>query len=189
MSARRLFLTGPSGCGKSTLLRNALQGKTARAGGFVTDRAVDEIGRYQYFYLRRADGSGDPAIFLDLRQHPPAKHNDVFTDLAAMILREQAPFFLLDEIGGMELLLPEFRAALDDFLVSDIPCIGVLKGVKNSRALSETAGLPEPFLQIAKALRQQLEEDVNTQILKMSGWSDPAAMDAVTAWVEEYAHG
>lgn len=186
---KRLFLTGPSGCGKSTMLRKALQGKLAPAGGFTTDRVVDEAGRYRYFYLQRADGSGVPEIFLDLRQKPPVKHDAVFTGPAVELLREQAPFFLLDEIGGMELLLPEFRAALDDFLASGIPCIGVLKGTKNGQALSRTAGLPETYFRAAEDLHHQLETDKDTQILELSGWDDPAALAAVTAWAEEYAHG
>ena len=186
---KRLFLSGPSGCGKSTLLRKALQGKTAPAGGFISERTVDETGRYLYFYLQRADGSGEQAIFLDLRQKPPVKHDDVFTGLAAKLLREQAPFFLLDEIGGMELLLPEFQAALDDFLASGIPCIGVLKGMQNSQALSKTAHLPEAYLAAAESLRCGLEADEHTQILELSGWNDPLAAKLVQQWVEVYAHG
>ena len=186
---KRIFLTGPSGCGKTTLLRKALQGKLSPAGGFVTDRAADENGRYLYFYLRQASQTGPHEIFLDLRQKPPVRHDEVFIQTAARLLTQPAPFFLLDEIGGMELLLPEFRAALDAFLSSDIPCIGVLKGTRNSQALTKTANLPESYLTAAADLRRRLEADPHTQILEVTRRDDEAAWRAVTGWVEEYAHG
>ena len=186
---RRLFLTGPSGCGKSTLLRTALQGRLSAAGGFITERQRNADGSYAFFYLQRADGTGTREIFLDLRQFPPNKSDLPFTGTAARLLREDAPFFLLDEIGGMELLLPEFQAALDAFLASDTPCIGVLKGIRNSRALQSTAALPEVYLQAAEQLRNRLEQSPDTTVLELSNFHDPTAVAAVTQWVEEYAHG
>ncbi len=185
-SKTRIFLTGPSGCGKSTLLRSALQGRLSAAGGFVTERQKDETDRPLYFYLQRANGTGDPEIFLDLRQTPPQKHSHPFTHTAVQILREPAPFFFLDEIGGMELLLPEFQAALDEFLSSDTPCIGVLKGIHNSLALQHTAALPAAYLQAADRLRQQLETAPDTAVLELSGPNDPTALAAVTQWVRKY---
>lgn len=186
---RRLFLTGPSGCGKSTLLRAALQGRLAAAGGFITERQRNADGSYAYFYLQRADGTGSREIFLDLRQLPPKKSDLPFTGTAVQLLREEAPFFLLDEIGGMELLLPEFQAALDSFLDTALPCIGVLKSIRNSRALQTAAALPEAYLQAAEQLRNRLEQSPDTTVLEMSDFHDLAVEAAVTQWVEEYAHG
>ena len=186
---KRLFLTGPSGCGKTTLLRKALQGRLSPAGGFITDRATDENGRYLYFYLQRANQTGTQEVFLDLRRKPPVRHNQVFTQTAVQLLVQPAPFFLLDEIGGMELLLPEFRTALDAFLASDVPCIGVLKGMQNSLALTKTTNLPEAYLSAAEDLRHRLEADPHTQILEISCRDDEAARQIIAGWVEEYAHG
>jgi len=185
----RLFLTGPSGCGKSTLLRKALWNCLSPAGGFVTERVSDENGRCQYFYLRAANGTGPQEIFLDLRQTPPIRHNEVFTQTAVHLLCQSAPFFLLDEVGGLELLLPAFDAALVSFLESNTPCIGVLKGLPNAQALTRTAGLPEAYLTAAQDLHRRLTHDPHTQIVEVSGWDDETAWRAVTGWVEEYAHG
>lgn len=185
----RLFLTGPSGCGKSTLLRKALRSKLTPAGGFITERTTDETGRYLYFYLQQANQTGPHEIFLDLRQKPPVRHNEVFTQTAARLLAQPAPFFLLDEIGGLELLLPEFRTALDTVLASDTPCIGVLKGLQSSQALTKTAGLPEAYLTAAADLRRRLEADPHTRILEVTSWDDDAVWQAVIGWVEEYANG
>ena len=186
---RRLFLTGPSGCGKSTLLRRVMGQRLALAGGFLTERQLNAEGRYAYFYLRRTDNDGTQAIFLDLRHQPPQKDDRVFTELAAQILQERPAFAVLDEIGGMELLLPEFQAALDGFLASDTPCIGVLKGEKNSAALAKTAHLPDAYRNAAASLRARLETDPDTTLMELTGWDDPAALAAAAAWVEEYAHG
>ena len=88
----------------------------------------------------------------------------------------------------MELLLPEFRDALTAFLASDTPCIGVVKGLKNAHAMTHTVGLPEDYLTAAEDLRQLLASDPHTQILELSSRDDEIVWNAVTGWVEEYAH-
>ena len=55
MMEKKLFLMGPTGCGKSKMIRDLLADTLASAGGFVTERSVDENGSFVgYSLLPRA---------------------------------------------------------------------------------------------------------------------------------------
>ena len=131
---KKLFLCGPSGCGKTTMIRAALGQKLAEAGGFVTERRVDGDGRVLGFDLLPAAAAAGiegftPLRFLDYTAESPRRDNEVFRDEAVRLLQEAEyyPFAVLDEIGGFELVIPQFRAQLASFLSSPVPCVGVLK--------------------------------------------------------------
>ena len=51
------------------------------------------------------------------------------------MLEGKPRFFLLDEIGGKELLIPEFVYKLEQLFSGDIPCIGVLKSPDGSEGI------------------------------------------------------
>ena len=53
-----------------------------------------------------------------------------FQTTAITLLNEKTPLKCLDEIGGTELLVPEFLNALYALLESDICCVGVIKSLK-----------------------------------------------------------
>ena len=57
---RHLFLTGPSGVGKTTLIRKVLGPRAlGYAGGFVTERALDEDGTLLGFDLYPGAAAAD----------------------------------------------------------------------------------------------------------------------------------
>ena len=64
---KKLFLCGPSGCGKTTMIRNALGGKLAEGGGFVTERAADGSGKLLGFDLLPAAAAAGVEGFSPLR--------------------------------------------------------------------------------------------------------------------------
>ena len=92
---------------------------------------------------------------------------------------------LLDEIGGIELLNPNFVSALDALLKTDIPILGVLKGEGPAGALIEALGLTEEYENAAQALRQHLAEDPNTLVYHC-GQFDETAASLAKQWVETY---
>ncbi len=55
----------------------------------------------------------------------------VFLTTALTLLNEITPLKCLDEIGGTELLVPEFLNALYALLKSDVCCVGVIKSLQN----------------------------------------------------------
>ena len=103
---RRLFLTGPIGCGKSTTITQALGERTQQCGGFLTRRHRDP---YLHFTLESPDGQYSET-FLDFSDRKPRLNLDVFSRLGVPLLG--GDILVLDEIGGIDLLCPEFSAAL-----------------------------------------------------------------------------
>ena len=191
---KHLFLTGPSGIGKTTIIRKALGTAAGYAGGFITERVTDGDGRVEGFDLYPAaaaighDGF-DGQRFLDLGTVPPQKDNEVFRESAAQMLREAEyyPFVMLDEIGGFEMLIPQFRNELAQLLNSDAPIIGVIKGAENAEELRASFGLGEKFTMLTDNLRAVLANDEDTVVIEVKQRGDETAKRIVEAWVKEYA--
>ena len=181
---RRLFLTGTIGCGKSTAILTAIGDKLPAFGGFLTKRIRDEGGLAAAFTLCAPDGSREE-VFLDCASGTPVIHWEVFQTLAPELMTGK--IVILDEIGGMELLCPEFMAALNALLETDIPILGVLKGDTAANAMIRKLGLSEEYEAAAHALRDRLLRDENT-LLYTCGQYDPHALELARAWVKEYAH-
>ena len=191
---KHLFLTGVSGIGKTTIIRQALGSAAGYAGGFITERVADGDGSVEGFDLYPAaaaighDGF-DGLRFLDLGTVPPRKDNEVFRESAAQMLREAGfyPFVMLDEIGGFEMLIPQFRNELAQLLNSDAPIIGVIKGAENAEELRASFGLGEKFTMLTDNLRAVLANDEDTVVIGVKQRGDETARRIVEAWVKEYA--
>ena len=129
-----------------------------------------------------------PLRFLDYSTDPPTRDNEVFRTEGVRLLAEAAyyPFALLDEIGGYELLIPQFRRALEELLNSDTPLIGVLKGRENAAELQRRFDLGYKFdLQLDRRWAA-LSQDPDTVILPMKARGDPLCRNIVAQWVREY---
>jgi len=190
---KNLFLTGLSGCGKTTLLRNIIADKLSFAGGFVTERISDPRGKViGYDLFPAAAASGIPGFtghrFLDYSSPTPSTDNEVFRIEGTRLLQEAEmyPFAMLDEFGGFELIIPQFREALLDLLNSNTPCIGVLKAAPNAAHLRAKLGLGERYTAYRDALEAALKRDADTIIVPVKGHNDKKAEKLVRAWCEEY---
>ena len=149
---KHLFLTGPSGIGKTTLLREELGWMLQTAGGLATVRECDSVLGYDLLPAAALGGveGYTPLRFLDYSVDPPVRDNEVFRSEGVRLLNE-APYYsfaLLDEIGGYELLIPEFRHALEELLNSETPIIGVLKGRENAAALIYEKAQDKGFISV-----------------------------------------
>jgi len=190
---KHLFLTGPSGLGKTSLIREALGPSIACAGGLVTQRVHDETGRLLGYDLMPAAAVAAPASYehwriLDYSGDKPTKDNEVFRNQGVRLLQEAAyyPFVLLDEIGGFEMLIPQFRNALAELLNGETPIIGVLKGAENAAAVKQRFGLGDKFTMLTDNLRTVLANDEDTVVLQVKALGDPVARRIVETWVREY---
>ncbi len=186
------MLCGPIGCGKSTLIQNALGSAARRAGGFVTLRDMEQ-GVLKGFDLAPA-----PVLcgvycqrlrFLSF-ENGVRRDDSVFRTHAVRLLDDAGgtAFAILDEIGGFELLIPEFAAALDRFLNGAVPCVGVLKSLPAAGALHARAALPPGYPDAAKRLRARLEQAPDTLVLETTGRDDARAEACLRSWAEQYAH-
>lgn len=190
---KRLFLTGPSGAGKTTIIRQALGPALAYAGGFVTERSLGDGGRLLGFDLLPAAGAAfDSGFerwrFLDYSGKSPSKDNEVFRIHGVRLLQEAEyyPFVLLDEIGGFEMLIPQFRNALAELLNSELPIIGVVKGPENAGEIKRRFGLGDRFTALTDNLRSVLAKDADSILLEVKAPGDPVASRIARAWAEEY---
>lgn len=179
---KRLFLTGPIGCGKSTAIETALGNRLSICGGFRTRRGQIRDGHPVNFVLESPDGSSR-SVFLDFSQGAPEIHMEVFADFGVHMLRGDV--LILDEIGGVELLCPEFVAALETVLHSDVPILGVMKAEAPSTALIKALGLPDSYSIAADRLRRHMEEDPGTYLYHC-GQFDENAVELARKWVEEF---
>ena len=175
---RRLFLTGPIGCGKSTAIAAALGERITQCGGFLTRRHREPNLR---FTLESPEGTFQKT-FLDFSSGKPEINLSVFSEI-----KLQGKSLVLDEIGGIELLNPEFAAALDAVLQCDVPILGVIKGEGPATALTEALGMAEKYAAAAARLRQQLRSDPDTYVYECRQF-DEMALHFAKQWAEEYLH-
>ena len=185
---KHLFLTGPSGVGKTTIIKEALGAQIAYAGGFLTERVTDDSGELLGFDLLPTAGYERWQI-LDYSVEKPAKDNEVFRNQSVRLLNEAAyyPFAVLDEIGGFEMLIPQFRNALAELLNSDLPIIGVLKGPESALSIKRRFGLGDKFTMLTDNLRTVLTKDSDTVVLEVKAPGDPVARRIAETWAREYA--
>lgn len=191
---RHLFLTGPAFCGKSNLIRELLGKRLQAAGGFCTEMSTDESGRMLGCSMMPAAMAGgvegfEKELFLDLRCFPPTHDSEVFRGMGVHLMEEAAwyPFAVLDEIGGIDLIIPQFREELDSLLESGLPVLGVLKTREEAEQLREVLGPGERFRAFSEQLHERLENDPDTEILIIRSAPNQEAEAAVKAWIAEYA--
>lgn len=193
---KHLFLTGASGSGKSTLITELLGERICSAGGFVTRRAEDADGNLLGFDILPACAAGgvqgfEPQRILDYTVRPPKAFTEVFRGYGVQLLDEAQyyPFSVIDEFGGFEIIVPQFRAKLAEFLSFDQPIIGVLKGPENAEQLRRSLGLGEKYTAFSNRLRAALDGDSQTMVLDLDNADPAAARGIVRQWIDEYCVG
>ena len=139
---KHLFLQAPVQAGKSTLLQHAMEPFREHIGGFVSQRLKDKDVRTCGFRL--CDYSEEEAlvrpyhenlsnIFMSIGDGRGHFDLSLFETWAIPLLKKAADekkLILLDEIGGGELKSAVFREFLDELLLGDVHCIGIIKAPK-----------------------------------------------------------
>lgn len=190
---KHLFLTGVSGSGKSTLINEVLGERLSSAGGFVTLRQTDDAGKLLGFDILPACAAGgvegfEPQRILDYTVKPPKAFTEVFRSYGVQLLDEAQyyPFSVIDEFGGFEIIVPQFREKLAEFLSYDQPIIGVIKGAENAEQLRRSLGLGEKYTAFYSRLRAALEGNSQTMIVDLSSMDNDTARSLVSQWADEY---
>ena len=189
---KNLILYGPIRCGKSTMIQEALGTGVLRAGGYVTLRS---------FYkncLIGFDLAPAPVLFSRQDLHrtetflefgePVVRHPEVFSGFGTELLKEAMTqdFAVIDEFGGMELLITPFRQELHKLLKSSVPCIGVFKTPQASQTLTAHLNMDYAYTAAYEEMLRFLQNDPNTQILSTSGWKDMNARKEINDWAGQY---
>lgn len=190
---RHLFLSGAGFSGKSALIREVLGQGLEAAGGFCTELTATETGGLlgcTLFPAAAAAGAEgyEKELFLDLRTDPIRHDSEVFRGTGVRLLEEALyyPYAVLDEIGGMDLIIPQFRTALDALLSSELPILGVVKTKEECEGLRRLLGPGERFSAFWDRLYGMLYRDPTTCVIEI-GADAEEARDALKAWAAEYA--
>lgn len=190
---KHLIISGPSGCGKTTLIRQVLDSSLAYAGGFITERKLSEDGSLEGFDIYPAAAAADMSSYTGQRFISKAaigltKDTEVFRNYGVQLLQEAQyyPFVMLDEFGGFDVLIPQFRNAIADIFSSDLPIIAVMKGDRNVKEIRKRFHLGPRFNQTVDIVRTTLINDVDTQFIEMKKPGDPKVKAIIQQWAEEY---
>ena len=118
MMKRVLLLTGKPGTGKSALIKQVLARTKAKAGGFYTEE-IRIGGVRQGFRIVTLDGEEAVLAHVNISSpHQVSKYKvdiDSLDKVAVSAVRQalkQSDLIVIDEIGKMELLSPQFREAV-----------------------------------------------------------------------------
>ena len=192
---KHLFLEGPIQEGKSTLIRSLIRDRLQQVGGFSSQRLLNDGGKTVGFRIAPPEealaltAKYSPElsdVFLYFGGEKTEVKPEIFADTAVKYLRqrEEKKLILLDEIGGVELLDPDFRKELYNVLKGDIPCLGVLKLENSNRGMCEGANIGSPCTSFLLQLRKDLIDDFDADIIPFDRGSAKAATDKVKAFVD-----
>lgn len=171
-----LFLKGDSGEGKTTLLFECLKPWHRMVGGFYSQRLLNEDGMTMGFRMVPAEEEWIPAapykkgmtnVFIERTEHGFQKNLPFFKSDGIEVLRSYAhhKLCLMDEIGGIELFVPEFMEEVLCCIDSQVPCIGVLKSQKNLESMrTRIPTEPDPD-KLLRDLEEKLVRRLNGRIL------------------------
>lgn len=193
---KSLFLTGDSGEGKTTLLFQCLKPYRAATGGFFSQRLVNKSGDTVGFRLASAKEEWEPKvcyeegltnIFLRRTIEGMVSYPEVFQKEGRKLLTSHGDhkLILMDEIGGVELLIPEFMEPVYACINGSKPCIGVIKSRNNfAMMMARNGGNPSAF-----RLRDELEESVKTsphnQLLTYHRKNEEAVREKILKYLGE----
>ncbi len=174
---KHFFLEGPIQQGKSTLIRKLIQDHLELVGGFSSQRLLNDDGKTVGFRIVPAEEAMEltrkysPSltnVFLHFDGGKTKRTFEVFTDAAIRFLRESdgKKLILLDEIGGVELLLPEFREALYNILMKNVPCLGVLKLEQSIRHMCSNANISDDCVTYHLQLRDHLVNHYDADMIR-----------------------
>lgn len=190
---KHLFVTGSMGTDKSELMRGILGNRILSAGGYITDMALDENGMLLGLELfPAAAGAGDLGFagerFLDCRSFPPTHDNEVFRSTGVRLLEEAKfyPFAVIDEFGGYETVIPQFRKALTELLTSELPCIGTVKKPDEADMMRQSLGLGERVNEHISMLWELMKNDPNTVIIDLDDCDAEEVEKAIVEWTAQY---
>lgn len=167
MKYKSLFLQGDSKIGKSTIILESIKPFLSVTTGFMCQRLIAD-GETKAFCLTPIELVTSPVakfdekmpnIFLKENLGRWQRNEEVFCNTGVMLLSDLKgkQLVVLDEIGGMELLIEPFREKLYEVLSNGIPCIGVMKSYNNKTLMQKSVGLELRYEDLHEKLYKDIE--------------------------------
>lgn len=189
---RKLFLEGNSKIGKSSMLLSELKDALLYADGFCTVRLLDKnkkpigfklIKASEYEYVETDFKSDDETVFLKFDEKEVFR-KEVFLNYGMKYLEKTADskFFILDEIGGGELLEDCFFEKLISVLKGNVPCIGVLKSEKNSELFAKKVLQSKIYKERYEYIRKIMRAQNDAAVCNMDIETKKRAQELILEW-------
>lgn len=132
MVSQHLLLTGKPGTGKTSLIKEAIARTKIKAGGFYTEE-IRSGGIRQGFRIVTLDGK--EAVLAHVNFSSPYRVSKYKVDVdslnkvgvsAMQRALQECDLIIIDEIGKMELLSPQFKEAVWQAINSDKRVLGTI---------------------------------------------------------------
>ena len=174
---KNLFLEGERGCGKTSTMLKLAKEFPGTVRGFLSVRLVNEEGKTMGFALEDVRDTNtsvqlvkecsipEKQIFLWGNDGDRRMNLEAFRQAEKIMAGWQnADLLFLDELGGIELQVPEMRELIYTLLSSSLPCIGTIKSQENFMQMQQHLGLSAKEKEALK-LREFLENRSDSKIL------------------------
>ncbi len=172
----RLFLQGSFEVGKTTLIHDVLKQSGVNATGFQSVKLFDDANNSAGFCVMKYTKHMPLALHVDdervvqnqvfMRGHASKRVlcTEVFSKLCDIVGDyTQYDCFVMDEIGGLELFVPEAKEYIYSVFQSGIPCLGSIKSSENLKHMQDKTGLLQDY-NVQPEFKKMLQNKYNAQI-------------------------
>jgi len=166
----RILLTGPPRCGKTTVVQRVVAGFPGRAAGFYT-RELREKGVRVGFEIVTLDGQVAMLSHVDfpgpyrVGKYGVNLENLHRVGLPALEVRPGTDLVVVDEVGKMECLSPQFIEAMERLWTKPVPLLITVA----EKGGGYMAAIKEKIDKILVTVTLTNRDDLPGQILKLLG--------------------
>ena len=89
-------------------------------------------------------------------------------------------------LGGYELVIPQYRAALAAFLASPLPCVGAIHTLEHTLMQAGVLGLGDRFTALARQFHDALRSDTDTLVLELSNDDVSRVRTLLSQWIAQW---
>lgn len=165
------------------------------SSGFYTKRMCDYCGKIKAYALASpidyfADGlfEDNANCFLTFTRSGVISNYELFDTLGVELLSctYGMKYFLLDEIGGPELLNEKFAMKLNEIISGAFPCVGVLKSVEGARQTAERITFGTTYLEAYDRFREMLFSRNDTLVIHFNNDKNTCE-NAISSFFKSFA--
>lgn len=182
-----LFLRGEIGSGKTTLLKKHLAAAIPAAGGFFT-RRISDFGSIRGIEIMSAkeylsESRAEKTLICSFKDGVPSFNYEPMREY--FNADDKAPFYLFDEIGGIELLDPRFIGDFRGVMERGKPIIAVLKSCSKDFLPSRALGSEHEYQAAYAEFCEMIKSFPQSKTAEYSGFKDSLCEKAVCGFIKE----